>query len=270
MSTKKIAVITGATDGMGRVVAPRLAQAGFHVVVHGRSAERGREVIDKITKAGGSAEFIAANLASLADIRRFATELKSRFPKIHLFINNAGIGTGPDNAPREVSADGLERRFAVNYLSVFLLTRLVMDSLIAAAPSRIVNVASDGQQPIDFSDVQLVREYSGEAAYCRSKVAEIMFTLDLAEELKGKGVTVNTMHPSSFMDTTMVRQMKHAAVESLDVGAGHLFDLATNPKFDGATGRYLNRGVDMPANEQCYDPDARRKLRELSFKLTSL
>ncbi|MFK0334670.1 SDR family NAD(P)-dependent oxidoreductase [Rhizobium sp. NPDC090275] len=270
MSTKRVAVITGATDGMGRVVAPQLAEAGYHVVVHGRSAERGAEVVDTIKKAGGSAEFMGANLASLADIRRFATELKSRFPKIHLFINNAGIGTGPEDAAREFSDDGLERRFAVNYLSVYLLTRLVQDSVIAAAPSRIVNVASDGQQAIDFSNVQLERDYSGEAAYCRSKVAEIMFTLDLSEELKGKGVTVNTMHPSSFMDTTMVRQMKHAVVESIDVGAGHLADLALNPKFDGVTGRYLNRGVDMPANEQCYDLAARKKLRDLSVELTGI
>lgn len=270
MSRKRIAVITGATDGMGRVVAPRLAQAGYHVVVHGRSAERGADVVAQIEKEGGSAEFMAANLASFADIRRFAAELRGRFPEIHLFINNAGIGTGPEGAPREVSDDGLERRFAVNYLSVFLLTKLVQDSLIAAAPSRIVNVASDGQQPIDFEDVQLERDYSGEAAYCRSKVAEIMFTLDLAEELKDRGVTVNTMHPSSFMDTTMVRQMKHAVVESIDVGACHLLDLALNPKFDGVTGRYLNRGIDMPANDQCYDAAARRKLRDLSLELTGL
>ncbi len=270
MSTKRVAVITGATDGMGRVVAPRLAEGGYHVVVHGRSAERGGEVVDEIRKAGGSAEFMAANLASLADIRRFAAELKEKFPKIHLFVNNAGIGTGPEDAPREVSDDGLERRFAVNYLSVYLLTKLVRDSVIAAAPSRIVNVASDGQQPIDFSNVQLEHDYSGEAAYCRSKVAEIMFTLDLSEELKDKGVTVNTMHPSSFMDTTMVRQMKHAVVESIDVGAGHLIDLALNPKFDGVTGRYLNRGVDMPANAQCYDAGARKKLRDLSVELTGI
>jgi NAD(P)-dependent dehydrogenase (short-subunit alcohol dehydrogenase family) len=267
---KKIAVITGATDGMGRVVAPRLAESGFHVVIHGRSAERGRQVVDKIIGDGGSAEFMACNLASLVDIRRFAAELNSKFERISLLINNAGIGTGPDGAPREVSDDGLERRFAVNYLSGFLLTRLVLDKMKAGAPSRIINVASDGQEPIDFSDVQLERHYSGYFAYCRSKVAEIMATLDLAEELKGAGVTANTMHPSSFMDTTMVRDMKHAAVESLDVGAGHLVDLALNAKFNGLTGRYLNRGVDMPANEQCYDPQARRTLRELSLKLVGL
>lgn len=270
VSERKIAIVTGGTDGMGRVVAPMLAKAGFHVVVHGRSAERGQAVVEEIARQGGSAEFMACNLASLADVRRFAGALRERFERIHLLINNAGIGTGPDDAPREVSADGLELRFAVNYLAGFLLTRLLLDRVTAAAPARIINVASDGQEPIDFDDVQLERSYSGYFAYCRSKVAEIMATLDLAEELKDAGVSVNTMHPSSFMDTTMVRVMRHAPVESLDIGAGHLFDLATNPKFDGVTGRYLNRGVDMPANAQCYDSAARRRLRALSNQLTGL
>lgn len=266
----RIAVITGATDGMGRVVAPRLAEAGFHVVVQGRDAARGAAVVDGIRAAGNSAEFMACDLASLADIRRCAAALTARFPKIHLLINNAGIGTGPEGAPRETSADGLERRFAVNYLSGFLLTHLLLDRIRAAAPARIVNVASDGQQPIDFDDLMLERDYSGEAAYCRSKVAEIMFTLDLAEDLAGAGVTVNTMHPNSFMATTMVRDMQHEVVESLDAGAGHLFDLATNPAFDGVTGRYLNRGVDMAAHAQCYDRDARRRLRAVSLQLAGL
>jgi len=231
MSAKKIAVITGATDGMGRVVAPRLAQAGYHVVVHGRHIERGVAVVNHIKGEGGSAEFMPANLASLADIRRFAAQLKDRFSKIHLLINNAGIGTGPQGAPREISDDGFELRFAVNYLSVFLLTRLLLNSIIAASPARIINVASDGQQAIDFENLQLEHNYSGEIAYCRSKVAVIMLTLDLAEELKSKAVSVNSLHPNSFMDTTMVRQMKHEVVESLEIGAGHLLDLALDPKF---------------------------------------
>lgn len=270
MGNGRIAVITGATDGMGRVVAPHLAQAGFHVVVQGRSATRGAAVVDAIRAAGGSAEFMECNLASLADIRRFAAGLKAKFPRIHLLINNAGIGTGPEGAPREVSEDGFEARFAVNYLSGFLLTHLLLDQVKASAPSRIVNVASDGQAAINFDDLQLERNYSGEEAYCRSKVAEIMFTLDLAEELAGSGVTVNTMHPNSFMATTMVRVMGHDVVESLEAGAGHLLDLATNPKFDGVTGRYLNRGIDMPAHEQCYDRAARAQLRAASLELAGL
>lgn len=267
---RKIAVITGATDGMGRVAAPLLAKAGYLVVVQGRDAARGKEVVDKIGAAGAEALFIACDLASLKDIRRFAAGLNEKFDRIDVLINNAGIGTGPDGAPREVSADGFERRFAVNYLAGYLLTRLVLDKVKAAAPARIVNVASDGQEPIDFADVMLEKFYSGESAYCRSKVALIMFTMDIAEELEGSGVTVNTMHPGAYMDTTMVRQMKHAVVDSVDDGANYLVELATHSKFEGVTGRYINRGVDTRAKEQCYDAEARRKLRELSNKLVGL
>ena len=269
-ASRKIAVITGATDGMGRVVAPMLARAGYLVVVHGRDAQRGKAAVDAIAADGGQARFMACDLASMKDVRRFAGELNASFDRIDLLINNAGIGTGPDDAPREVSADGFERRFAVNYLAVYLLTRLVLDKVKAAAPARIVNVASNGQEPLDFSDVMLERSYSGYFAYCRSKVAEVMFTLDLAEELKGAGVTVNAMHPGDYMDTTMVRVMKHAVVESVDAGANYLCELATHPKFAGVTGRYIDRGVDKRAKEQCYDVAARRQLRELSNKLVGL
>ena len=264
----KTALITGGTDGMGRVVAPKLAKAGFHVIVHGRSATRGAETVAEIKAAGGSAEFMPGNFARLSDIRRFATEVKARHPRIDLLVNNAGIGTGPEGAPRETTDDGLEARFGINYLSGFLMNHLLKDAVPKGG--RIVNVASDGQHAIDFSDLQVEKGYSGEAAYCRSKVAMIMGTLDLAEELAPRGVTVNTMHPNSFMATTMVRAMGHEVVESLEDGAGHLFDLATNPKFDGQTGRYLTRGANMSAHEQCYGPEARAKLRAVSLKLAGL
>jgi len=272
MSAKKskIAVITGATDGMGRVVAPLLAKAGYFVVVHGRSETRGKEVVDEITKAGGDVRFMASNLASIKDVQRFAGNLNVEFDHVDVLINNAGIGTGPEGAPREVSADGLELRFAVNYLAGFLLTRLLLEKVKAASAARIVNVASAGQEPLDFSNLQLERDYSGYFAYCRSKVALIMFTLDLAEEVKYAGVTVNAMHPGAYMNTTMVREMKHEVVDSIEAGANFAFELATHPKFGGVTGRYFDRGVDTRAQEQCYDKEARRNLREISNKLAGL
>lgn len=260
MSDTKIAVITGATDGMGRVAAPLLARAGYHVVIQGRSETRGAEVVREIDEAGGSASFMACDLASLDDIRRFAGEVGAAHGQIDVLVNNAGIGTGPEGAPREESADGFERRFAINYLAPYLLSRLLLDRLRPGA--RIVNVASDGQHPIDFSDLMLERDYSGEAAYCRSKVALIMATFDLADELRNADVTANTMHPGSYMNTTMVREMKHAVVDSVDEGAGFILDLAASPERAGVTGRYFNRGVDTRAEEQCYDPEARRRLRE--------
>jgi NAD(P)-dependent dehydrogenase (short-subunit alcohol dehydrogenase family) len=266
----KVALITGATDGMGRVVARLLGRAGYIVLVHGRDEARGEGLVEEICEHGALARFMPCDLASLEAVRKFARELNAHFKRIDLLINNAGIGTGPDGASREESVDGLELRFAVNYLAGYLLTRLLLDSVKAAAPARIINVASDGQAPIDFSDVMLERSYSGYFAYCRSKVAEIMFTFDLAEELKDAGVTVNAMHPGAFMDTTMVRQMGHPVVDSIYEGANHVFELATHPKFDSVTGRYINRGVEMRAQEQCYEIEARRKLRKLTDKLVGL
>jgi NAD(P)-dependent dehydrogenase (short-subunit alcohol dehydrogenase family) len=266
----KVAVLTGATDGMGRTVAPMLGKAGFHVVAHGRNPARGQAVVDEIKQAGGAAEFMACDLSSLRDIHRFASELNANFSRIDLLINNAGIGTGPHQTLREVSVDGLETRFAINYLSVYALTRLVLDRVIAAAPSRIVNVASDGQMAINFNNLQLEQNYSGEEAYCRAKVAEVMFTWDLAEELKEKGVTANTMHPGSYMDTTMVRHLNRPPVESLATGANYLFELATHEKYAGVTGKYFNRGHDGFAHPQTYDRDARAKLRAISKQLAGI
>lgn len=262
----KIAVLTGGTDGMGRGAAPLIAALGFHLVIQGRNAARGQAVVDEITAKGGSAEFMAADFASLADTRRFAAALRAKFPRIDLMINNAGIGTGPQGAPREESRDGIEMILAVNYLAGFLLNRLLIDRFAG----RVVNVASDGQAAIRFDDLMLTRNYTGEEAYCRSKVALIMASLDLACELKPRGVTVNTMHPNSFMNTAMVALTQHGVVESLEEGVARLVALATDPKYDGQTGRYLNRGIDMPAHAQCYDLAARARLRAVSMQLAGL
>src|SRR6202040_3398234 len=130
---------------------------------------------------------------------------------------------------RQTSADGHELRFAVNYLSGFLLTHLLLPLLKASAPARIVNVASAGQQAIDFSDVMLTRHYSGAAAYRQSKLAQILFTVDLADELKGSGVIANTLHPSTYMNTTMVRQSGTSPISRVEDGAAAILQLAVSP-----------------------------------------
>ena len=179
----RTALVTGATDGVGRVVATALGKDGWRVLVHGRDAKRGEALVQEIDQAGGSATFLQADLASLAEVRRLADEVRSAMDRLDLLINNAGIGTAGPVAGRQTSVDGHELRFAVNYLAGFLLTYELLPLLKAAAPARIVNVSSAGQQAIDFSDVMLTRSYSGVAAYCQSKLAQIMFTIDLAEEL---------------------------------------------------------------------------------------
>lgn len=269
-SGRKTAVVTGSTDGMGRLVAKRLGAAGYSVIVHGRDAARGDAVVDAIRAKGGEARFFGADLASLADIRNLAARIEAETDRIDVLINNAGIGTGPEGAPRLTSADGFERRFAVNYLSTYYLTRLLLQKVRKSAPARIIIVASDGQEAIDFSDIMLERGYTGFSGYCRSKVAQIMFMIDLAGELAGSGVTVNAMHPGSFMDTTMVREMRHAVVDSVDEGADTLFGLATDAKFDGVSGRYFQRRLDARANEQVYDAQARATLKAVSEQLTGL
>lgn len=171
----KVALVTGSTDGVGRVVAARLGQAGAHVLVHGRDLKRGERVVADIRSKGGMAEFLVANLSALADVRRLAEAAQQKADRLDLLINNAGVGTGGPRATRQESADGHELRFAVNYLSQFLLTHLLLPLLKKSAPARVVNVASAGQQAIDFSDVMLTQGYSGVRAYCQSKLAQILF-----------------------------------------------------------------------------------------------
>ena len=176
----KTVLITGSTDGVGRAVATRLAAAGARVLVHGRDAARGDAVVAAIRAGGGEAEFLRADLSSLQEVRRLADDVGDKTRRLDILINNAGVGTGGTNGQRQVSRDGHELRFAVNHLAGFLLTRLLLPRIQAAAPARIVNVASAGQQAIDFADVMLEHGYSGTRAYCQSKLAQVMFTIDLA------------------------------------------------------------------------------------------
>ena len=173
-------------------------------MVHGRDAERGAQVVADIESAGGAATFLRADLAKLAEVRRLAAAVQDETDRLDILINNAGIGTA--GGVRQESADGFELRFAVNYLAGFLLTSLLLPLLRASAPARIVNVSSAGQQAIDFADVMLTRGYSGARAYCQSKLAQILFTFDLAEKLADTGITATCLHPATYMDTTMVRR----------------------------------------------------------------
>ena len=266
----RTALITGATDGVGRVVARALAQQGWRVLVHGRDRPRGEALAREIEQAGGSATFLAADLASLAEVRRLADEVKKQTGRLDLLINNAGIGSVGSAPGRQTSADGHELRFAVNYLAGFLLTHLLLPLLKASAPARIVNVASAGQQAIDFSDVMLTRGYSGGGAYRQSKLAQILFTVDLAQELEGSGVIANALHPSTYMNTTMVRQSGTTPISTVEDGAAAILQLAVSPTLDGKSGLYFNVLREARADPQAYDAEARRRLRALSLKLVGL
>jgi NAD(P)-dependent dehydrogenase (short-subunit alcohol dehydrogenase family) len=264
----KTVLVTGSTDGVGRVVALRLGATGARVLVHGRDRSRGEEVVAAIEKGGGGAAFLTADLASLAEVRRLAEAVLAQTDPLDILINNAVIGTA--GAGRQTSADRHELRFAVNYLAGFLLTRLLLPRLKASAPARIVNVSSAGQQAIDFADVMLTRGYSGARAYCQSKLAQIMFTVDLAGELQGSGVIVNCLHPATYMNTTMVRRAGVTPVSTVEQGAEAILNLAVAPALAGRSGLYFNGLREARADRQAYDPAARKRLRELSLELTGL
>src|SRR5215475_11209067 len=264
----KTALVTGSTDGVGCVVAERLGQMGARVLVHGRDRVRGEQVVKEIEKAGGTAEFLSADLAALDDVRRLADDVRATTDRLDILINNAGIGSA--GAARQTSADGHELRFAVNYLAGFLLSYLLLPPVKQSAPARIVNVASAGQQAIDFSDVMLTRGYSGSRAYCQSKLAQIMFTVDLARELEGTGVIVNALHPATYMNTTMVRRAGVTPVSTVEEGAEAILNLAAGPTLEGRSGLYFNGLREARADRQAYDTQARARLRALSLELTGL
>ncbi len=267
----KTVLITGSTDGVGRYVASELAGQGAHVLIHGRDAARGKTLIDEIKAKGHAAPiFYQADLSSLAGARQLAEAVKADHKKLDVFVSNAGIGSQSSGPRRQESADGFELRFAVNYLSGFLLAYLLLPLIKAAAPSRIVNVASLGQHPIDFDDVMITRNYSGSRAYAQSKLSQIMFTIDLSNELKGAGVTVNSLHPATYMNTTMVRAGGITPISTVEQGGAAILHLASGDDVANKSGLFFNGMNEMKANAQAYDEAARKRLRALSLKLTGL
>jgi NAD(P)-dependent dehydrogenase (short-subunit alcohol dehydrogenase family) len=267
----KTVLITGSTDGVGRYLARRLAAEGADVLIHGRDVARAKALTDEIVKAGHAAPtFYQADLSSMSGTRALAEAVIRDHQRLDVFVSNAGIGSQNDGPQRQVSADGHELRLAVNYLSGFLLAQLLLPLLKAAAPSRIVNVASLGQHPIDFDDVMITKGYSGSRAYAQSKLAQIMFTIDLADELKGAGVTVNSLHPATYMNTTMVRAGGITPISTVEQGGGAILHLVEGDDVAGKSGLFFNGMNEARANPQAYDADARRRLRALSLELTGL
>jgi NAD(P)-dependent dehydrogenase (short-subunit alcohol dehydrogenase family) len=267
----KTVLVTGSTDGVGRYVAGRLAAAGAKVLIHGRDSARAKTLADEICRQAHSEPiFYQADLSSLSGARQLAQAVTAEHQRLDVFISNAGIGSRTLGPERRTSADGYELRFAVNYLSGFLLAHLLLPLLKASAPSRIVNVASLGQHPLDFDDVMLTKGYNGTRAYAQSKLAQIMFTIDLARELEGSGVTVNALHPATYMNTTMVREGGITPVSTVEQGGEAILHLVAGDDVAGKTGLFFNGMQPSQANPQAYDEAARKRLRALSLELTGL
>jgi NAD(P)-dependent dehydrogenase (short-subunit alcohol dehydrogenase family) len=257
-------LVTGATGGLGRALATRLASEGATVIAHARSEERGREALADLLAGPGAVRLVVGDLASLSAVRALADQVPDG---LDVLVNNAGIGFA---GARQESDDGYELRFAVNYLAGFLLASLLRDRLVASAPARIVNVASAGQQAIDFDDVMLEDGYDGARAYRQSKLAQIMHAFDLAEELQGRGVTATALHPATFMDTKMVIDAGVTPASTVQEGLEATWRLVADPSVEGVSGAYFNGTREVRADAQAYDLDARRRLRELSQRLVEV
>jgi NAD(P)-dependent dehydrogenase (short-subunit alcohol dehydrogenase family) len=276
----KVCVITGATSGIGLVAAERLAAMGARLVLVGRDKARGEQTIARIKQRTPGAEIRIhyADLSRLAEMSHLAAELAAVEPRIDVLINNAGAMF----ASRGLTEDGLERTFAVNHMAYFVLTNRLKDRLVAAAPSRIVNTASDAHrgQTLDFTDLQCARAYRGLTAYGRSKLANILFTRELARRLAGTGVTANCHHPG-FVATRIADNnsglfrigagiAKRLLAISPEKGAQTMVYLASSPEPVGISGGYFVKSRPATPTAAAQDDAAARRLWEESAKIAKL
>lgn len=264
-------LVTGSTSGHGKALAAMLAKAGATVLVHGRSDELGQRAVDEIAAStdGGEVRFYRADLSSFDEVRDLAARIQEDCERLDCLVNNAGIGVADrGGGGRMISRDGHELRLQVNYLSPYLLTRLLLPLLEDSAPARIVNVSSAGQASIDFNDPMLEGRYDGLQAYGQSKLAQVMDTFELAEVLDPKLVTVNCLHPATYMDTEMIRVAGVKPASTVEEGAEATFRLVADPEMDTTSGLYFDHQHESAAHSQAYDSDARAKLMALSKRLT--
>jgi len=268
-------LITGPTSGIGRATALELARRGTSLVLLCRDAAKAKDLSAEIVReGGGEPTVLLADLASQADIRRAAAEFLATGRPLHLLINNAGVV----NLKRTLTPDGLETTFAVNHLAYFLLTTLLLDRLRESAPARIVNVASQAHTfaPLDFNDLQNERKYRALRVYGQSKLANLLFTAELARRLEGSGVTVNAVHPGAV--ATGLGKNNGAWARALvallgvffrspDNGAATSMYVATAPELDGVSGRYFADGREKRPSRAARDADAARRLWDISEQL---
>ncbi len=274
----KTVLVTGANQGVGKATAAALSRQGARVTIVARNADKGRAAVADIEAASGArgaTDLIVADLSSQADVRRVAAEFKARQTRLDVLVNNAGVFV----PKRRVTPDGLEETFAVNHLAYFLLTHQLLDLLKASAPARVVNVSSDAHRhaKMDWEDLQFANQrYSGWRAYCQSKLANVLFTHELARRLDGSQVTVNAAHPgvvaSGFGRTYpgpmgVLYALAGAFMLTPEQGAKTSVYLASSSKVDGVTGKYFSRCKETRSSKLSYCEASQRKLWALSDEM---
>jgi NAD(P)-dependent dehydrogenase (short-subunit alcohol dehydrogenase family) len=274
----KVCLVTGATSGIGLVTARELARRGARVVLAGRNATRCADAVHQVQEQTGNreVEFLVADLSSQQQVRELAQQFRQRQPRLDVLVNNAGGIWWT----RQQTVDGLEMTFAVNHLAYFLLTLSLLDLLRASAPARIVNVASAAHRRavLDFDDLMGQRHYSGWQAYCRSKLANLLFTFELARRLGGTGGTANALHPgwvaTGFGGSSLVGRLLRLAAGcfalSSEQGARTVVYLASSPEAAGVNGEYFVRERPHPTSAAARDEVAARRLWQTSLQLVGL
>lgn len=275
----KTILITGGTSGIGKATAVALAAMGAHVVVTGRNPERGVAAVEEIKKDSGteSVELMLADLSVQSEVRRLAAEFLERYERLDVLVNNAGLVS----SKRTETPDGLETTFAINHLAPFLLTNLLLDRMQESGAGRIVTTSSEAQRwgRIDFDDLQSKRKYGGMSVYGMTKLANVMFTRELAARLEGTGVTANCFHPGAVNTNfgqnnngpmTLLFRVFKPLMRSPEQGADTLIWLASVPEVEGVSGKYFSDRKETSAPKIAYDPIALRKLWEISAGLTGL
>jgi NAD(P)-dependent dehydrogenase (short-subunit alcohol dehydrogenase family) len=262
-------LVTGSTDGIGKETALELAAMGAEVIVHGRTKGKAALVAQEIARTTGNEKtaFIAADFADLTQVRSMAAEVTQRWDRIHVLINNAGVYM----SDRELTVQGFETTFAVNHLAPFLLTNLLLDNLLRSVPARIVTVSSIAHQraTLDFENLQAEKRFDPYAVYALSKLANILFTYELASRLQGKGVTANCLHPG-VINTKLLRTGFGTTGATVEEGASTTVYLATSEEVEGITGTYFVRNQKAASSWLSRDPAARQKLWAVSARACGL
>ncbi len=277
--TGKVCLITGANSGLGYQTALALAGMGATIVMVCRNRAKGEaaQAAIKTASKNQNIDLMLADLSSQASIRELATAFKAKYTALHVLVNNAGLVLGE----RKLTTDGLEMTFAVNHLAYFLLTNLLLDTLKASAPARIINVSSNAQgfAPLDFDDLMAEKRFSSMRSYSQSKRANVVFTYELARRLAGTGVTVNAVHPgavrTNFGSGTrslfgLIARLARPFELSPEQGAQTIIYLASSPDVEGVTGKFFAKKKELKSANQTYDTAVQGQLWDVSAKLTAL